>query len=175
MEEQGNLFPGGNNWYVVQTKPKSEKRAASYLTERGIETLLPWMETLQVGAGRTAKGLQPLFPNYLFARFNLLEDYALVRWGRGINKVLGCGSYPAPIADEAIAIVKSRIDERGVAKRAYDLQKDDHIKIISGPLRDLLGVFDRWASDSGRVKVLLNLVGYQPRVELHYSQVEKAC
>jgi hypothetical protein len=40
-------------------------------------------------------------------------------------------------------------------------------------MKDLLGIFDRWVSDSERVRVLLNLVGYRPAVEMHYSLLEK--
>jgi hypothetical protein len=40
-------------------------------------------------------------------------------------------------------------------------------------MKDLLGIFDRWVSDSERVRVLLSLVGYRPAVEMHYSLLEK--
>jgi transcription antitermination factor NusG len=47
------------------------------------------------------------------------------------------------------------------------------IRIKTGPLKDLLGIFERWISDSERVRILLNMVGYQPVVEMHYSMIEK--
>jgi transcription antitermination factor NusG len=47
------------------------------------------------------------------------------------------------------------------------------VRIKSGPLRDLLGVFERWVSDNERIRILLNLIGYQPAVELHYTMIEK--
>ena len=39
--------------------------------------------------------------------------------------------------------------------------------------KDLLGVFERWTSECDRVKILLNLLGYQPSAELHFSMIEK--
>lgn len=116
-----------------------------------------------------------MFPGYLFARFDVQENYPLVKWGKGVNTILGYGKYPTPLADEVISIIKSRTNEDNVVKIAYQLNKNDCVRIRSGPLKDLLGIFDRWVSDSGRVKVLLTLIGYQPTVELHYSQVEKIC
>jgi transcription antitermination factor NusG len=47
------------------------------------------------------------------------------------------------------------------------------IRIISGPFKDLMGIFERWVSEEGRVRVLLDLLSYSANVELHYSQVEK--
>jgi transcription antitermination factor NusG len=116
-----------------------------------------------------------LFPGYLFARFDVHESYPLVKWGKGVNAILGYGRYPTPLADEVISIIKSRADEKNIVKIAYQLSKNDCVRVRSGPLKDLLGIFDRWVSDSGRVRVLLNLIGYQPTVELHYSQLEKIC
>lgn len=167
--------PAGINWYVIRTKPKSEKRAEHYLSLNGINTFLPWMETPRFVSERGANTLKPLFPGYLFAQFDLMVSYPLVKWGKGVNTILGFGKYPTPVADEVISIIKTRTDEHNIVKRAYNLKKNDPIRITAGPLKDLLGIFERWVSDTGRVRILLNLIGYQPSVQLHYSQVEKIC
>jgi transcriptional antiterminator RfaH len=167
-----NNFPSGLRWYVIRTKPRSEELAQSYLSYHGITTFLPWMQTL---TGRSGKDLNPLFPGYLFARFDVQEHYPLVKWGKGVNTILGYGRYPTPLTDDVISIIKSRTDDKNIVKIAYQLSRNDCVRIRSGPLKDLLGIFDRWVSDSGRVRVLLNLIGYQPKVELHYSQLEKLC
>ena len=164
----------GLRWYVVRTKPRNEERARSYLEQHGINTFLPWMETLQSSRSKAIKN-KPLFPGYLFTQFDIQQNYPLVKWGKGINKILGFGKYPTPLADEVITIIKDRTDENNIVKKAYNLYKNDQVKITVGPFKDLLGIFDRLVSDSGRVRILLNLIGYQPRVELHYSQVEKIC
>ena len=168
-------FPTGLRWYALKTKPRSEKRAYNYLERHGIKTFLPWMETSQFNAGNGSKKVKPLFPGYLFTQFDIQQNYSLVKWGKGVNKILGFGKYPTPLADEVIAIIKDRTDENNIVKKAYNLIENEQIRITSGPLKDLLGIFDRWISDSGRVRILLNLIGYQPKVELHYSQVEKIC
>ena len=170
-----NPFSAGLYWYVINTKPKNEERARSYLHKHGIKTFLPYIETPFRQYHLELPILKPLFPNYLFVQFDLMNDYKLVKWGRGVNKILGYGKYPTPIADEVLSLIQSRADENNVVKRAYHLNENDTVKISSGPFKDLLGIFDRWVSDSGRVRILLNLIGYQPKLELHYSQVEKVC
>ena len=133
----------------------------------------PLMETFILKHGGTNRELKPLFPSYIFGRFNVEEAYPLVRWARGVKKILGFGGYPTPVADEAVRLIKDRTDENKVVRRARNFQPNDVIRVTCGPLKDLLGIFERWVSDGERVRVLLNLIGYQPAVELHHSMLEK--
>jgi transcription antitermination factor NusG len=120
------------------------------------------------------KELKPLFAGYIFGKFDLEQDYSLVRWGRGVKKVLGLGGgLPTPVPDEVIEIIKRRTDTYGIVRKSYHFEANDRVRIKSGPLKDLLGIFERWVSDSDRVRILLNLIGYQPAVEMHYSMIEK--
>jgi transcriptional antiterminator RfaH len=161
-------------WFVIQTKPKKEEEAKSYLSMKGLEIFNPLMENFVIRNGTLNKELKPLFPGYMFGKFDLEKDYALVRWGKGVKKVLGLGgNYPTSVCEEVIEIIKRRTDSNGIVRKSYHFEANDRIRIKSGPLKDLLGIFERWVSDSERVKVLLNLIGYQPAVEMHYSMIEK--
>jgi transcriptional antiterminator RfaH len=161
-------------WYVIQTKPKKEEEAKSYLSTKGVEIFYPLMENFLIRNGKINKELKSLFPGYIFGRFNLEEDYALVRWGRGVKKVLGLGgNYPTSVSDEVVEIIKRRTDSQGIVRKSYHFEANDRVRVKTGPLKDLIGIFERWVSDSDRVRVLLNLIGYQPSIELHYSMIEK--
>jgi transcriptional antiterminator RfaH len=160
-------------WYVIQTKPKKEEGAKLYLSTKGVEVFSPLIETFVPRNGKMNKELKSLFPNYIFAKFELEKNYPLVRWARGVKKILGFGGYPVPISGEVIELIKKRTDENGIVKKTHHFEPNDVVRIKTGPLRELCGIFDRWVSDSERVRVLLNLIGYQPAVELHYSMIEK--
>lgn len=160
-------------WYVVQTKPKKEELARFHLERESIEVFFPRMEAFAAKNQKSRKVIKALFPNYLFARFDPYVSYRLVRYSRGVSRVVGFDGGPAPVDDEVITIIKRRVDKNCVVRRAYHLAARDRVRIRSGPLKDLIGIFDRWVSDEGRVRVLLNLLNYDASVELHYSQVEK--
>jgi transcription antitermination factor NusG len=161
-------------WFVIQTKPKKEEEAKSYLSMKGLEIFNPLMENFVIRNGAMSKEYKPLFQSYMFGKFDLEQDYALVRWGRGVKKILGLGgNYPTPVSEEVVEIIKRRTDSYGIVRKSCHFEANDRIRIKSGPLKDLLGIFERWVSDSERVRVLLNLIGYQPEVELHYSMLEK--
>jgi len=161
-------------WFVIQTKPKKEEEAKSYLSMKGVEIFSPQMENFLIRNGSLSKELRPLFPGYMFGKFDLEKNYALVRWGRGVKKILGLGgNYPTPVLEEVVEIIKRRTDSYGIVRKSYHFEADDKVRVKSGPLKDLLGIFQRWVSDNDRVRVLLNLIGYQPAVEMHYSMIEK--
>jgi transcriptional antiterminator RfaH len=162
-----------NLWYVIQTKPKKEEEATSYLSTQGVEMFHPLIGTFASRNMRMSKELKPLFPGYIFGKFDLERNYPLVRWARGVKKILGFGGYPTPISEEVIAIIKERTDTRGVVRVKHHFEPNDVVRIKTGPLKDLLGIFERWLSHSERVKILLNLIGYQPAVEIHCSMIEK--
>ncbi len=162
-----------NLWYVIQTKPKKEEEAKSYLSTKGVEIFHPLMENFLLRNGRMNKELKPLFPNYIFGKFDLDQNYPLVRWARGVKKVLGFGEYPTPVSEKVVEMIRTRADTQGIVRLRYHFQANDLIRIKAGPLKDLLGIFEGWISDSERVRILLNLVGYQPAVEMHYSMIEK--
>jgi transcriptional antiterminator RfaH len=162
-----------NLWYVIQTKPKKEEEATSYLVTKGVEMFNPLIEAFALKNKGMSKELKPLFPGYIFGKFDLEQNYPLVRWARGVNKILGLSGYPTPISEEVVRIIKERTDHQGILRVKHHFEPNDVVRIKTGPMKDLLGVFERWLSDSERVRILLNLIGYQPAVEVHYSMIEK--
>ena len=162
-----------NLWYVIQTKPKKEGEASSYLSTKGLEIFNPLMETFSSRNQKVRREIKPLFPSYIFGRFDLDQNYPLVRWARGVKKILGFGGYPIPVSEEVIEVIKGRTDSDGIVRRISHFEPNEVVRINSGPLRDLLGIFERWVSDNERVRILLNLIGYQPAVELHHTMIEK--
>jgi transcription antitermination factor NusG len=115
---------------------------------------------------------KPFFPSYLFCRFDPKESLSHVRWTQGVLKILPESVSPFPIPAEVVASIQSLEQKDGVIRKK-PLRKSDRIYITRGPMKDILGIFDHWASDEGRVRVLLNFVHYQATVELHHSLVEK--
>ena len=56
--------------------------------------------------------------------------------------------------------------------QSYEGYRVQH-NLARGPMKDVLGIFQHWVSDQGRVRVLLHFVNYQASVELHHSLIER--
>ena len=162
-----------NAWYVIQTKPKKELEARSYLSVKGLEIFLPRLETFAQKGGRITREIRALFPNYIFGNFDPIKDYSLVKYGKGVSKIVSFSGDPAPISAMVIDEIKGRMDAAGLINLKFNLKPHDTVRIKTGPFRDFLGIFEKWLPEKERVRILLNLIGYQPQIELHFSFVEK--
>lgn len=162
---------GSRQWYVVQTKPREEERAFHFLKEKDLQAYLPRMETVTVRGCRSVMKEKPLFPGYLFCKFAPDDSLAYVRWTKGVAKILPESVNPVPVSDGVIAAIRALEHKDGIIRKK-PLQKNDRVRIARGPMKDVMGIFEHWTSDQGRVRVLLSFLGYQASVELHHSLVE---
>jgi transcriptional antiterminator RfaH len=62
-------------WYVLYTRPRHEKKAASRLAETGIEFFLPETKTLRDWHDRKKYIDTPLFPSYIFVHLRNRLEY----------------------------------------------------------------------------------------------------
>ncbi|OGP64969.1 MAG: hypothetical protein A2169_07400 [Deltaproteobacteria bacterium RBG_13_47_9] len=160
-------------WYVVQTKPKREAEAFHNLCGLGFQSLFPKLLDYRTWNGRSTVITKPLFPSYLFVSLILSQHYYKVKWTKGISHFVGWGDVPAPIADEVIEIIRSRMDEQGRVRLERDWRFGEAVRIKASLLKDLIGVFDSKVSPRGRVRVLLQLVGSQVSVNLPETLLER--
>jgi len=161
-------------WYVIQTKPGNEHRVETNLVNQEIETFLPLFENYQYQRGKIVQTIKPFFPNYLFAGLDLGLHYYKVKWTRGVTKILGAGSEPVPISERVIQSIRERIVKGNVVRLEEELKEGDLVQIASGPFKDLTGIFQKKMSDSGRVRILLSLIGVDVAVQLSQWQIKKA-
>jgi transcriptional antiterminator RfaH len=162
-----------DSWYVIQTKPKKEGEASSYLALKGLEIFNPLLETFFERNGRMNQTLKPLFPTYIFGKFDLMEKYTLVKWAKGVKKIIGNGEGPIPIAENVINEIKNRSDGKGIVNLKRQFAPNEPIRIKFGPFKNFLGIFEGWVPEKERVCILLNLIGFQPRIDLPFSMIEK--
>lgn len=155
-------------WYVVRTNVQQEDRVVSNLNAWQVESFAPKIKERRPSS-RSIKpvyAIKPLFPDYVFARFDALEKLHKIRFTRGVCEVVTFGGEPKSVDGEIISALKSRINGEGLVKLDDDFQKGDRVSIKGGPFRGFNGVFERKTSCFERVIILLNSVGSQTRVEI---------
>jgi transcriptional antiterminator RfaH len=151
-------------WYALYTKAHREQQVHDLLSERGFAVFLPLLRVAK--KGRVMQTREPLFPCYMFANFDICETGLYpVQWTQGLRSVVSFCGEPAQVDDEVIAYVKTKLGDVG-PERSSRYQPGDVVRITDGPLRDLAAVFDGTLTGSGRVRVLLKVLGQQARVEV---------
>jgi transcriptional antiterminator RfaH len=174
---------GGNNgdkqaWYAVQVKRHSEARAVRHLALKAIPSFLPFVEIVRPGrAGRLVR-LEALFPGYLFVRmapWNVdPRGWHAVRWNPGVRSILGTGETPVPVPDDVIIAIQDRVNDLGFIRPGPRFSGGSRVRIRNGPLAGLEAIFERCMSRSGRVRVLLDLLGQERGVEVDEIDLESA-
>lgn len=164
-----------SRWYVVHTKSRQEERANSNLRAWGIETLNPKVKTRRYNqfVGTPLHISQPLFPRYIFARFNADKQLSKIWFTRGVQAVVCFGGSPAAVDEDIIQILQSRIDESGFVKIGDELKRGDKVVIKAGPMRNFVGVFERKLNSSERIEILLTSINYQVRLLVQHDLVER--
>lgn len=163
-------------WYLLHTHLKQEERANENLRSWGVETLNPKLRTRRFNefSGTPIYITQPLFPRYLFARFNAHEQLPKIRFTRGVRNVVCFGENPATVDQDIIDTIRARIDENGFVKENDELQPGDKVVISAGPLRNLTGIFERKIKGSDRITILLTAIEYQGRLVVNRDVVQRA-
>jgi len=117
--------------------------------------------------------VKPLFPRYIFARFSVNNEYHKVSYTRGVQAVVSFNHEPTIVDDEVVELIRSRESKDGLVRVQEAFLAGDLVRINDGPMKNLLGVFERTMSDSDRVVLLLRAVEYQAHVVLHRTDIRK--
>lgn len=149
-------MPG--EWRVIRVHPRAEYLAAAELIRDGHEVFFPCLTVAYARAGHSDT---PLFPGYLFIRFDLERD----GWPsfRPAHRVAGWvnfhGEVPA-IPKDIVDALALRLDEKtggqGLWRR---FQVGDRVKVVAGALEGLGEVVEEAKTPNGRAKVLLEFMG----------------
>jgi transcription antitermination factor NusG len=126
-------------WFAVSVKPRHEKKVAHVLDNKGYETFLPLYKQRHQYAARMRDFELPLFPGYVFSRFDLLKRLP-VMITPGVSRILGVGIDPTPVDPVEIASLRTALDKAVSAKALPFLQTGNKVRISGGPLRGVEGI-----------------------------------
>jgi transcriptional antiterminator RfaH len=159
-------------WYVVQTHPHAEAKAASHLERQEYSIYLPRYLRRRRHARRVEVVLRPLFPGYLFAHL----DPNRCRWRSingtiGVREILSNGGSPICVPDRIIDEIKAREDETGAVKLVPpSFARGQIVRLLEGPLAEMNGLFEEMR-DENRAVLLISLLGRKVRMQVPVSTV----
>ncbi len=160
-------------WYVARTKPNSESAAARTLEREGLEFFLPRVETPRPSVRRVTI---PLFPGYIFVRYDLDEtDGARVRGLPGIIGLLHFDglvpAVPDAVVDELAARVNRTNETGGLWTR---FREGDTVRVVTAKMDTLGRVLEEPKSPEARVRVLLEFMGDLVQAKVPWNSLQRA-
>jgi transcription antitermination factor NusG len=125
-----------NAWVAVQVKVNREKSVSAILRRAGSEEFLPLYRAR--GAPAPIRYSRPLFPGYLFCRFDSHINFRIIQ-APGVIRLVGEARTPMPIAEDEIAAIE-RVVKSGVYSEPWRLAAvGAHVRVCRGPLSGLEG------------------------------------
>jgi len=155
------------SWFVVNTKPKKENQVERIFSEAGFDIYCPkYLKD---------KKIQPFFPGYAFLSFEYPGEFQLVKYTRGVKKIVGNEEGPISIPYETVMSIKGREIEGLIVLGKYGEEPSigDDIEVAEGPLKGLRGIFQKELPDKDRVMILLNYVTYQGVLRIEKTKLKK--
>jgi transcriptional antiterminator RfaH len=165
-----------HTWYAVATKPRQEDLVCKVFDLFSIEYFLPKILVPKSPSipGSSDSTVKPMFPGYLFV--DVVPDtaeWARVNYSPGVKGVVCFGGIPARVPDAVISELRTRTEGQESRGALRHFAEGDTVIIRTGPLQGLTAMFRSYVSDSGRVKLLLELLRHCAEVEAWADQIEK--
>ncbi len=159
------------NWFAVHTSPRHEKRVEQHFRQRDIEHYLPvhrsprkWRNGLKVVLDL------PLFPGYIFARFNWTQRVRVLQVPGVLAILRGTAGEGAPLPEAEIDALRSGLHLRQAEPHPL-LTVGQRTRIRSGALAGLEGIVVR-KQNSLRVVLTLDLIMQSIAVEIDGAELE---
>jgi transcriptional antiterminator RfaH len=145
-------------WYLVRTKAAKERWVCDQLSAILPEVLLPMLQARIPRWGKMAWSIMPLFPCYVFARFDLGTRYFDVKYMSGVQGIVSAGSDPVAVPVPVVEEIKRR-GVNGVVKiEPHEFDNGERVRVLTGPFRGFEAIFERYLSGAERVAILLSAV-----------------
>lgn len=133
--EARRAFP----WFALQVRSRQEVGVGDQLSGQGYESFLPLYKLRKRWSDRIKEVDAPLFPGYLFCRFNPQNRLPILKTP-GVIQIVGFNSVPAALDESEIQSIQTLV-AAGVPHQPWPyLAAGDRVRIESGPLQGLEGI-----------------------------------
>ena len=126
-------------WYALQVWSRKENHVATHLQGIGYECFLPTYRWQRKWSDRVKETEKPLFPGYLFCRFDFENRRSLVMTP-GMVQIVGNGKMALPVAEEEIARLQMAVASEARKEPWPYLQVGERVRVTYGSLQGLEGI-----------------------------------
>jgi transcription antitermination factor NusG len=156
-------------WYALQVRPRFEKVIAAALLNKGYEGFLPLYSHRSRWSDRTKEIQLPLFPGYLFCRFDINKRLPILITP-GVMHVVGIGKTPHPVDEGEIAALQAVVISGLHAEPRSYLNLGEKVRIEVGPLAGVEGILIA-AKGANRLVISVSLLQRSVSLEINESWV----
>ena len=158
------------SWFALKVRSRSEWLVAKKLLMKGYEVFNPTYVTRRKWSDRVISAELPLFPGYVFCRFDVQKRLPILVTS-GVHLIVGRGKVPEPVPEEEIDAIRRIVESGGdYGPHAY-VSVGTACRIVEGALSGLEGVAIRLKGHY-RLIVSVHLLQRSVAVEVDQMSVE---
>jgi transcription antitermination factor NusG len=161
------------HWHVLWTRSNCEQAVYEQLAAGGFDVLLPTVDRWSRRKHARCLYRAPLFPGYLFVRHAMDKSgYIEISKARGLVRILGeRWDKLATVPDDEIDAI-CKVNQSDLPRMPHPYLKiGQTVRIISGPLANVQGVFVRQESKRGLLVLSIELLRRSLAVEVDCTLV----
>ena len=152
-------------WFILQFKSNSHHLAAKNLNRQGFETFLPLHETTSQRLSRFINTSKPLFPGYMFVKFDVADS----KWHKinstyGVSRLITFNSILKSIPTIFVDHLMKRYDLSGKLLPIQKLKKGDQVTVLNGPFANFIATVEKYEADQ-RIWILMDLMGRKTKIQ----------
>ena len=152
-------------WFILQFKPNAHHQANKNLNQQGFETFLPLHDTTSRNMSRFINATRPLFPGYMFIRFDRAETHwHSINNTYGVSRVITFNSILKSTPTTFVENLIKRYDLSGNLLPVEKLKKGDQVKVLKGPFANFIATIEKYEDDQ-RIWILMDLMGQETKVQ----------
>jgi transcription elongation factor/antiterminator RfaH len=150
------------SWYALQVRSRKEGYVASQIQGQGYECLLPTYKSVRKWSDRMKEIEQPLFPGYLFCRFDF-QNRRPVTTTPGVLQIVGYGRTAVSVSDEEIQALQLAVASEMPKQPWPYLEVGQRVRVNYGTLSGLEGIL---VNVKGNHRVILSVTLLQRSVAM---------
>jgi transcription antitermination factor NusG len=154
--------PAGPAWYALQVRAQRETVVADHLLGKGYELFLPTYKRRKSWSDRIKEAEAPLFPGYLFCRFDPQKRLPILTtpW---VIQIVGNKHSVIPVDQTEIMAIRTLVASGRPSQPWPYMNVGERVRIESGPLRGLEGILTEF---KGNHKLVLSVTLLQRSVSV---------
>ncbi|HXP80939.1 MAG TPA: transcription termination/antitermination NusG family protein [Verrucomicrobiae bacterium] len=157
------------SWFALQIRSRWEGTTAALLRGKGLETLLPTYTTKRKWSDRFKVVEAPLFPGYVFCRFDV-HNRLPVLITPGVISVVGRGKTPIAVDDKEILSIQAAIGS-GIHMEPWPyLEIGERVRVKDDVLDGMEGILTNFKG-SDRVIISVTLLRRSVALEIDRSRI----
>lgn len=136
-----------SSWFVLYTRPRSEKKVAERLAQMNVTVYCPLVTTVKQWSDRKKKVQTPLLSSYVFVQLDP-KDRELVFQVSGVVRYVYWLGRPAVVRDQEIEALRESLQNTLTSFEVRSHRVGEVISIPAGPFQGKEGVIRQLGKNS---------------------------